>query len=290
MLIIRKEINIMASNKLMKYARGTVWWLAVSQNRDMCRSSVQSKQRPVVIVSNDDRGRSTVVEVCTITSKDKSNVCTDINIPYINTDGHTNYIECNQHFTVGVEELSRFLGVLPPDVMHTVNKGLLISQGMTHLLESESLIAHLKSQICRTQALLTDIESMQTLHLELSKTLDNVNSVLSGSLDRTERMENNLRANLECRSSKDKSLEQATAIPSKPAKKQRAKHRSTSSIEQIKEFLNAYENCASKKEFAEEHGYTIRSIYPRVSYLRKKLSRLQQNPSECKTDSNEGAG
>lgn len=280
----------MTFNKLLKYARGTVWWLAVSQNRDGRKSAVQAKQRPVVIVSNDDRGRSTVVEVCTITSTDKSNVCQDINIPYVNTDGHTNYIECNQHFTVGIEELSRFLGVLPPDVMDNVNKGLLISQGMGHLLESESLVAHLKSQICRTQALLTDIESMTTLHAELTKTLENVNSVLSGSLDRTKRMENNLRANLECKSSKDKSLEQATTIPSAPAKKQHAKHRSTSSIEQIKEFLDEYENCSSKKEFAEAHGYTIKSIYPRVSYLRKKLSRLHPNPAECEADSNEDAG
>ena len=268
------------SNRIMKYARGTVWWLSKALNHVSSGSSVQAKPRPVVIISNDDRGRSSVVEVCMITSTDKSATCRAINVGYINSDGHKNYIECNQHCTVGTHQLSRFLGVLPADVMAEVDNGLLICQGLSHLTDCNRTVAHLKSQIAKTQALASNLHAMDALKSEINATLASINEVLQSSLIRTERMENNLRRNIETRSAKGIPEEGALSLPKLAEKKHRSK-RTKMTLQEMREFLCEYQSTKNKSDMAEKYNMTVKQLYPKVSYIKRVLRQSSNNSSGC---------
>lgn len=277
------------SNRIMKYARGTVWWLSKAGNNTSSGSSVQAKPRPVVIVSNDDRGRSSVLEVCMITSTDKSTTCRDINVGYINSDGHKNYIECNQHFTVGTHQLSRFLGVLPDDVMNKVDNGLLISQGMSHLADCNRTISHLKSQIAKTQALTSNLKEMDVLKLEINATLANINEVLQSSLLRTERIENNLRENMETRAAKNIPEKGALSLP-KPAEKKHRSKRTKMTLQEMREFLCEYQATKNKSDMAEKYNMTVKQLYPKVSYIKRVLKQSSSKSSGCVESTPEDSG
>lgn len=127
-------------NKAYKYARGTVWWIRDSY----CQESwpgVQSGQRPVVILSANERGTSTVVEVCTLTTTDKRHVCPAINIP-VNIEGRVSYIQCNQHKTLPLSAFSDYYATLTAETMTAVEIGLLTAQGMTHYIDNDAKITY----------------------------------------------------------------------------------------------------------------------------------------------------
>lgn len=121
----------------IKYARGTVWWC--EDNEFLRTPGVQSGRRPVVIVSSDQRGSCSSVEVVKMTLTDKSDVCTSINIP-VNQGDRTSYVLCNQHFTVNTQFLGDYMYTLSDEAMKRIDLGLLRAQGMEDLAKIKETI------------------------------------------------------------------------------------------------------------------------------------------------------
>lgn len=141
----RKTTNV---GKVYKYARGSVWWVkreCVEEN-----GSVQSGLRPVVIVSNNERGRSDVVEVLTVTSQEKSEKYPKLNIPFT-LEGRSSYVQCNQHFTVSIDKLHNYSGQLSDDVMHKVDRSLVYCQGLDHLCKEDSILVKSSDETSRSK-------------------------------------------------------------------------------------------------------------------------------------------
>lgn len=117
----------------IKYARGTVWWCEDVSHTTV--PGVQSGTRPCLIISNNDRGSSSVVEVLKITSNtDRSSVCSDINVSY-DLNGYSNVIMCNQHSVVPVSSLRTYMCTLSDKTMAKVERAMLIAQGMRSLAD-----------------------------------------------------------------------------------------------------------------------------------------------------------
>lgn len=119
-------------NKAIKYARGSIWWIKDTY----CKESwpgIQSGKRPVIIISNNERGASTVVEVCTLTCTNKSKCCPSINIP-INIEGRVSYIQCNQHKTLSLSCFDSYYATVTAEAMQEIEFGLLRAQGMAHYI------------------------------------------------------------------------------------------------------------------------------------------------------------
>lgn len=134
----------MAIHSINRFPRGSIWWLRYAKK---VNGSVQQKRRPVLVISNDYRGRSTIVEVLSLTRTDKSDTCTDINVPIRNIHGDVNYILCNQHQTVDENDLVDFMGIAPKSVMNKVDIALTIAQGIDVRDELYSEMDDLKDQI-----------------------------------------------------------------------------------------------------------------------------------------------
>lgn len=115
-------------NTAFKYARGTVWWLRSSSIS--ADTNVQQGSRPVLIISRNNRGASSIVEVLTLTTNsDRSSKYPDINVPVV-IDGRISYIQCNQHMTVDTKRLVDFYCVIEDTIMKEVERCLLYCSGM----------------------------------------------------------------------------------------------------------------------------------------------------------------
>lgn len=129
-----------------RYARGTVWWCK-PESVTCTKPGIIEKGRPVLIISNDARGSSKIVEVVKLTSQDKHNTCPGINIPIELSNGHVNYIMCNQHYTVSTDDLFNYLYTVSENVMLKVEQGLLRCQGMEHLIDLKDNYESLKKVV-----------------------------------------------------------------------------------------------------------------------------------------------
>ena len=118
---------------LLTHQRGAIFW-AQTQKDDTVAGSVQNGARPVLIVSNDTNNlHSTVVTVVAITSQDKPNIPTHIQIPAVSGDGF-NTILCEQIKTLPKNILKRYQGCLTEDVMRRVDNALALQLGLKKIL------------------------------------------------------------------------------------------------------------------------------------------------------------
>ena len=106
--------------------RGSVWWYEDSSEP---RDGIVSGTRPVIVVSNNQRGLSPVVEVIKCTTEDKKTKCSKINIR-LSSLPKQSYALCNQHTTIRIDDLGKFICNLTPDEMQRVDEGLRVSQGL----------------------------------------------------------------------------------------------------------------------------------------------------------------
>lgn len=120
------------------YPRGSIWWCS-DYLSNYCQEGVQGGCRPVLIISSNHRGKSPSVEVVKLTTSDKSHTCRDINIPVM-VNGVLNYVMCNQHFTVNISSLTKYICTLDSKTMSRVENGLLESQGMSHLVSCNTYL------------------------------------------------------------------------------------------------------------------------------------------------------
>lgn len=94
-----------------------------------CKGSVLHGNRPVLIISSDMGNRtSTVVTVLKITSADARS-SRSINVGFINSDGETNVILCNQITTIDKSNLLEYMYTLSDDIIAEVEKSIDISLG-----------------------------------------------------------------------------------------------------------------------------------------------------------------
>ena len=129
------------TNRILK--RGTVWWSEdCYEFTDV--QGISSKVRPVMIISNNERGRSPIVEVLKLTTTDKSETCSSINIPVIN-GSRKMYIMCNQHYTVSINSLTQYIFTVDLDTMNKVEKGVLLSMGMIKYYDSFNKVSQIKN-------------------------------------------------------------------------------------------------------------------------------------------------
>lgn len=130
-------------NTAFKYARGTVWWLR--SNSASADTHVQQGNRPVLIISRNNRGTSSIVDVLTLTTNsDRSSKYPDINVPVV-IDDRISYIQCNQHMTVDTKRLVNFYCVIEDTIMKEVERCLLYCSGMDIYYPGDihqSLIVH----------------------------------------------------------------------------------------------------------------------------------------------------
>ena len=146
--------------------RGSVWWW---DDKHDTIPGVQKSNRPVLVISNDLRGGSTVVEVCTITSRDKQKVTPKINIQFINHRGEYNYIQCNQHFVVPIHSLKSFIGMIPTGVMNRVEEGLMFAQGLSVTEEAKQELKKLEGEIANTKQLDLRLKKVSAVEQSLSE-------------------------------------------------------------------------------------------------------------------------
>lgn len=83
----------------------------------------------MIVVSNNQRGLSPVVEVVKCTTEDKKTKCSKINIR-LSSLPKQSYALCNQHTTVRIDDLGKFICNLTPEEMLRVDEGLRVSQGL----------------------------------------------------------------------------------------------------------------------------------------------------------------
>lgn len=174
------------SGQLIRYPKGSIWWL--DSECLPIGTSIEKKNRPVVIVSSDERGSSTVVEVCTITSKDKSGICQGINVPFRNSYGTLNYIQTNQHFTVDVNYLREFQGMLSRSTLDRLNSSLRFAQDLGNLDDlstqvhcMEKTISSLKRLECDRKSLDVSMAYLKTVVKDIEKHIVTLNMKLSES-------------------------------------------------------------------------------------------------------------
>ena len=259
------------TNRILKYARGTVWLFDMNLANPKNASGILTKVRPVVIVSSDSRGSSQIVEVCGITSSDKSARCPDINVCIRNQYGEINYIECNQHFTVNVVDLGRFIGVVPKDIMDKVDDGLLVAQGMSQLVNYKSKIAHMQMIIDNQKENSIDNNDANE---KLRKCLIDMSVELNEFITRnTQRLKN-----IECKSEpatpEVSECNEAVSEPivvDEPVKPKRKYRRWTT--DEAKEFLEDC-NCMPKSEILTKYGLRCDlDIDKKIWYLKKVVSK-----------------
>lgn len=94
-----------------------------------CKGSVQHGNRPALIISSDIGNKtSTIVTALKITSvTTKSNK--SVNVSFINSDGKTNVILCNQITTIDQSDLLEYMYTLSDDIIAEVEKSIDISLG-----------------------------------------------------------------------------------------------------------------------------------------------------------------
>lgn len=144
----------------IKYPKGSVWWLDSS-----CLpigDHLQRKNRPVVVVSGDQRGQSEIVEVCTITSVNKLHVCEGVNVPFRNGYGTLNYIQVNQHFTVDVSYLHDYQGQLSTTIIERLNSSLRFAQDLGDVDDLSKAVMELKHKLSSLQKLDCDKRAIET--------------------------------------------------------------------------------------------------------------------------------
>ena len=119
----------------LKHPRGAVFWAQAPKNT---QGSVQEGARPVVVVSNNTNNiHSEVVTVVSITSQEKPNLPTHVIIPAVKGDG-INTVLCEQIRTMPKDALDRYCGILTEDVMHSIDKALMIHLGIDSKIQDST--------------------------------------------------------------------------------------------------------------------------------------------------------
>lgn len=159
---------------LIKYPKGSIWWLNADCLPD--GDHISKKNRPVVVVSGNERGSSEVVEVCTITSVDKMHVCEGINVPFRNGYGTLNYIQTNQHFTVNTSYLNNYQGQLSGSVMQRLNTALRFAQDLGDMDELVSTVNELEKKLSSMNTMSCDKRAIKAGMAYLHTILNELNT------------------------------------------------------------------------------------------------------------------
>lgn len=120
-----------------KFLRGQVWWVGNS-NKDYSSGSVQSDNRPCVIVSNNTGNLfSPILTVLPCTTADKKDLPTHISVKINNTQS---VILCEQVKTVNKTDAKSYMFTLSDDLMTDVDKSLKITLGLESGTYKEQVI------------------------------------------------------------------------------------------------------------------------------------------------------
>ena len=118
-------------DKLLKHARGTVWYINDFIKDNIESAGVQRGTRPCVIVSNN-QGNATGshLTVAMVTTRTKPN---SLNVPFLNMKDEQCYVLCNQLHTVNKTWLSNnSMGTLPEEVMKKVDECIMKALNLHH--------------------------------------------------------------------------------------------------------------------------------------------------------------
>lgn len=112
-----------------KFLRGQVWWVGSKENT----GSVQSKNRPCVIVSNDMGNRhAPVLTVVPCTTEEKKDLPTHVKTK---VNGVNNTIMCEQIKTVSNLEMLSYMYSFSADTMSEIDEALKIALGLAPIPE-----------------------------------------------------------------------------------------------------------------------------------------------------------
>lgn len=255
------------NNSVIKYSRGSIWWCK-KDIRYTNKSGILDKSRPCLIISNNQRGTSSIVEILKITSQDKSNVCSSINIP-IMLNNRTNYILCNQHDTVSTDDLFNYEGQVSSEVMKQVEYGILRCQGMEDLIS-------LQSKYCDLKDIVNNIADER---LKLYKDIDvgsEISKIITGLSEMINTAETNLisEANRSLdQENKSVTNEDMTVEESRQRKGFKKSTRTLWTNSTMKEFLNDRLKM-TVTEVAAKWNIKPSSVGTYVGLFRKKLNEV----------------
>lgn len=221
------------------YQRGSIWFYNFKGAE---RSSLQRGYRPVVILSSlAGCISSDFVMISPITSQLKQ-LQVNVNIGKIFEDGPESQVLTNQIYTVPKYELSKPSGVLSPEKMKEVERGLLVSLGIAKPV-AEGIKAQQEDLIEAKK----DKERLESLIPKGEKLLNELKEVL-------ERVEGRKKLHTKIKSEEKKSKRRTP--------------------EEIKDFIKEWEDRYNdKNEVAMAFGFnTYSAAYQFYKYHRDKIS------------------
>jgi len=119
-----------------KFVHGSIWkWETDKFQNEEYKKGVQSKGRPVLIVSNDDFNLSSPVVNCFTISSTLNN--SPVHVPIILDN--TSHIQCEQWHTVPKTELSYYMGFASPLIMSNVKEKIKLQCDMNRDMSIEIL-------------------------------------------------------------------------------------------------------------------------------------------------------
>lgn len=112
--------------KVMKYARGQIWWFENSYSFD---GSVQGGKRPAIIISNNKANsysKNLIVIPCTTQIK-RLDMKTHVKF---NIEGVGNIALCENLMSANIQKLTEYIGSCDNDLMNKVEKAVQIAIGL----------------------------------------------------------------------------------------------------------------------------------------------------------------
>lgn len=111
-----------------KYLRGQVWWVGGKEEKVLIGNSVQTKNRPHLIVSNNvgNRNSSTLIAI-PFTTEEKNDLPTHYTCEF---NGKKNTLLAEQIRTINIDELMSYMFMLDDKTMYEIDKVIKISLGL----------------------------------------------------------------------------------------------------------------------------------------------------------------